>query len=86
MSKAEERALEAYPELCTTGKYGARVDWNETKREAYIEGYEQAIQDLTTFINEQKENVGIGLCEYDMGLENGKCELLNAILEKLKQM
>ena len=50
------------------------------------EAYKQAIDDFTEFVIKQKENVGIGLCEYDMGFENGKYEMLNAILDELKQI
>lgn len=52
MSKAEDRALEAYPVVMTTlipaDKEHPLIeqDCNQFKREAYIEGYHQAEKDL----------------------------------------
>ena len=48
MSKrAEERALEAYPELLSGSIFGPLpVDLNKASREKYQEGYEQADKDL----------------------------------------
>lgn len=48
MSKtAEERALEAYPELLSGSIFGPLpVDLNKACREKYQEGYEQAEKDL----------------------------------------
>ena len=84
MSKAKDRAAELIPDKYQSGLRHLCEPCIE--RHFFVKGYEQAIQDLTEFISKEKENVGIGLCEYDMGTENGKCEMLNAILEKLKQM
>lgn len=45
MSKAEERALEAYPPLY--GKYDRNgYDYAEDDRKVYIQGYEQAEKDF----------------------------------------
>lgn len=53
MSKAEEKAMEAYPvEIvgytteCRIGATPRPQDWNETKRECYKEGYYQAEKDV----------------------------------------
>lgn len=47
MSRAEERALEAYPELLSGSIFGPLpVDLNKACREKYQEGYEQAEKDL----------------------------------------
>lgn len=50
MSKAEERALEKYPEKiakCVIFPEAKGVDFNTAKRKAFQEGYEQAEEDLT---------------------------------------
>lgn len=47
MSKAEEKALKAYPELFSGSIFGPLpVDLNKASREKYQEGYEQAEKDL----------------------------------------
>lgn len=47
MTKAEEKALEAYPELLSGSCFGPLpVDLNKACREKYKEGYEQAEKDL----------------------------------------
>ena len=47
MSIAEEKAIEAYPVLRIYNEaYQEVIDANETKREAFAEGYEQALKDL----------------------------------------
>lgn len=43
MSRAEEQALKAYP---VEMEYNPTVDVNESCRELYLEGYNQAQQDL----------------------------------------
>lgn len=47
MTRAEERALEAYPELLSGSIFGPLpVDLNKACREKYQEGYEQAEKDI----------------------------------------
>lgn len=48
MSKAEDRALEAYPvkEEWVGNQYGGLEDVNKLSREKYTEGYHQAEKDL----------------------------------------
>ena len=47
MTRAEERALEAYPELLSGSIFGPLpVDLNKACREKFQEGYEQAEKDL----------------------------------------
>ena len=48
MSKAEERALEAYPikNEWVGNQYGSYGDINEDSREKFIRGYEQAEKDF----------------------------------------
>ena len=41
---------------------------------------------LLEWAEEMKEHVGLGLNAYDMGEENGKAEMLNALIDKLKSM
>lgn len=47
MSKAEERAMEAYPVVMGTYSDNCReYDMNESDRLTYQEGYEQAVKDM----------------------------------------
>lgn len=39
---------------------------------------------LLHILAKKKEEVGIGLSEYDMGKENGKGEVLNELIEEIK--
>ena len=51
MSKAEEKALKAYPELFSGSIFGPLpVDLNKASREKYQEGYEQAEKDIIFLI------------------------------------
>lgn len=58
MSKAEERALEAYPPKFTSGKRYAKrvqsekVDTHAPIRKKYLKGYEQAEKDLALTIQD----------------------------------
>ena len=60
MSKAEERALETYPQVPGT------VDIYEAERDAYTFGYEQAEKDLAMTWEDVKRIVEIAdkLCPY----------------------
>ena len=60
MSKAESRALEAYPKLsvasvCLDGT--APVDLNTGARKRFIEGYEQAEKDILSIIESRISEV-----------------------------
>jgi hypothetical protein len=61
MSKAEERALEKYPEKiakCVIFPEAKGVDFNTAKRKAFQEGYEQAEKDiLSKFTKEHLEGL-----------------------------
>lgn len=37
-------------------------------------------------LNEEKDKTGIGVCEYDMGHENGRMEIIEAITNKINQL
>lgn len=41
---------------------------------------------LLEWAKEMKEQVGLGLNAYDMGEENGKADILNALIDKLNEM
>ena len=41
---------------------------------------------LLEWAKEMKEQVGLGLNAYDMGEENGKADMLNALIDKLNSM
>jgi len=70
MSKAEERALEAYPvkEEWVGNQYGGPEDVNKISREKYTEGYHQAEKDLELSWKDIKEIcVQSVLVEIDLG-------------------
>ena len=77
MSKAEERALETYPQVPGT------VDIYEAERDAYTFGYEQAEKDLEWEVNHREE-------AYMNGVKDGlkerltweDAQLLHIITEK----
>ena len=50
MSKAEERALEKYPDHLFPTPGNGLVGPKDYEREIYIEGYEQAEKDIVEFI------------------------------------
>lgn len=51
MTRAEERALEAYP---TQDMYSSLLDGsNRLKREVFIKGYSQAEKDIKEWVDEQ---------------------------------
>ncbi|MBQ6958159.1 MAG: hypothetical protein IJP77_06340 [Bacteroidales bacterium] len=41
---------------------------------------------LLEWAEEMKEQVGLGLNAYDMGEENGKADMLNALIDKINSM
>lgn len=41
---------------------------------------------LLEWAEEMKEQIGLGLNAYDMGEENGKADILNALIDKLNSM
>ena len=41
---------------------------------------------VINILNEEKEKTGSGICEYDMGHENGRMEVIEAITNKIKQL
>ena len=61
MSKAEERALEAYPPTFTSGKRYAKrvqsekVDTHAPIRSIFIKGYEQAEKDILAIVKKYLE-------------------------------
>ena len=60
MSKAQERALEAYPKLsvasvCLDGT--SPVDLNTGARKRFIEGYEKATQDIIALVQSRLSEI-----------------------------
>ena len=53
---------------------------------AYFAGHENFRENVLEWAKVQKEKIGIGLAEYDMVKENGKLEVLNALIEKIKTL
>lgn len=41
---------------------------------------------ILDILKQEKENVGIGLNAYAAGEENGKCELLNKLIEQIQML
>lgn len=60
--------------------YSAQFPPDETE-EVYIRK-----EALLKWAIERKEQVSIGLNAYDMGEENGKAEILNALIDKLNSL
>lgn len=59
MSKAEERALEAYPPKIDGDSRGS-YDFNELNRIKYLQGYHQAMEDVVEWIdNHWREYVNV---------------------------
>jgi len=56
-------------------------DKNDASNTEYIR--KDAVLDL---LNEEKEKTSIGLCEYDMGHENGRMEVINSFIDKLNSL
>lgn len=53
---------------------------------AYFAGKEKMREELLEWAKKMKEQVSIGLNEYDMGEENGKAEMLNKLIEKIQSL
>lgn len=44
------------------------------------------IDALIDILNEEKDKTIIGICEYDTGLENGRMEVIETLLQKIKAL
>lgn len=42
--------------------------------------------EIIKLIEQEKENTGIGTCEYDAGHENGRMEVVTSLLDKLNSI
>lgn len=71
MTRAEERALEAYPvlEVCShaNGPYDtfSKLDVNKERRDCYQQGYEQAEKDLALTVEDIKKILDISFWNDD---------------------
>ena len=75
MSKAEERALEAYPIAMSEYSDSCReYDSNESERLTFIEGYHQAEKDLELSWQDVRE-IHIILAEIDVDIELCKTDI-----------
>lgn len=63
-------------------------EWFEGKAIDHVEGWKEYIckDALMEWAKEMKEQVGLGLNAYDMGEENGKADILSALIDKLNSM
>ena len=59
MTKAQERALEAYPPSVNEHSVEEGFDWNEEYRDVFEQGYEQAEKDLALTIDDVREIIHI---------------------------
>lgn len=62
MTKAEERALEAYPVNINDHSVEKGFDWNEEYRDVFIQGYEQALKDIG-IVNELIDQKGVAIVD-----------------------
>ena len=89
MSKAEERALEAYPiNIQATQLYG---DWdiNKTERNGFAKGYEQAEKDLALTWEDIKIIVKIladsDWCDFEINGKLWSQEFYEEVLKRFKE-
>lgn len=47
---------------------------------------EKLKESIIKMLDAEKENTGIGLCEYDAGHENGRMELIDTLKKKLSEI
>jgi len=47
---------------------------------------EEIKESIIKMLDAEKENTGIGLCEYDAGHENGRMELIDTLKKKLSEI
>lgn len=65
------------------------IDWNRRGRQKHVEGEDTEYirkEALLEWAREKKDQVSIGLNAYDMGEENGKAEILNALIDKINSL
>lgn len=76
MSRAEERALEMYPEEWWRDCDGDAWDANEKRREGFIQGYEQAGKDIinkaTKWLSEREWTNAVQLSMFRKYMEDEK--------------
>ena len=58
--------------------------FEEYIKQACIDAANWQKQRIMTLLSAEKENTGIGLCEYDAGNENGRMEVINSLTDKIK--
>lgn len=84
--KAEEY-IKAYTRGCSNELvYGGYHEWltPENALAAVELAREELKESIIKMLDAEKEDTGIGLCEYDMGHENGRMELIDTLRNKLK--
>lgn len=78
-------------DIINSGQYKvarASVDWYQAHQDAdCLDGFEAGAQwqkeSIIKMLDAEKENTGIGLCEYDAGHENGRMEVIDTLKNKL---
>lgn len=90
-----EEYIRAYTRGCSNelvsveDRYGKKVisyhEWltPENALVAVELAREEMKESIINMLDAEKENTGIGLCEYDAGHENGRMELIDALKNKL---
>ena len=88
MSKAEKKALKAYPvniigysTECRVGATPQPQDWNEVRRKCYQEGYEQAEKDVL------KTAIGVikNYCDVHLLYEGARVKLVQFFTKEMKE-
>lgn len=55
-------------------------------KQACIDAANWQKRQIMALLNAEKENTGIGLCEYDAGNENGRMDVINSLTVKIKAL
>jgi len=61
MTKAEERAFEAFPEIKVSSLFSSHTDANRINRDRFMEGYRRAEKDCELTVRDVEKIVGIYL-------------------------
>ena len=83
-----EEYIKAYTRGCSNELVGGGYhEWltPENALAAVELAREELKESIIKMLDAEKEDTGIGLCEYDAGHENGRMELIDTLRNKLKK-
>ena len=83
-----EEYIKAYTRGCSNELVGGGYhEWltPENALAAVELAREEMKESIIKMLDAEKEDTGIGLCEYDAGHENGRMELIDTLRNKLKK-